>query len=44
MNPTAMRISGTVLSLIIGLMVGVFAHYIMYRLALPSKPFIYAAF
>lgn len=39
-----MRVTATVLSLVMGLAVGVFAHYILYRLSLPSKPFIYAAF
>ncbi len=39
-----MRVTATVLSLVMGLVVGVFAHYILYRLSLPSKPFIYAAF
>jgi hypothetical protein len=39
-----MRVTATVLSLVMGLAVDVFAHYILYRLSLPSKPFIYAAF
>ncbi len=43
-NTSANRITSTVLSLVIGLAVGVLAHYILYRLSLPSKPFIYAAF
>lgn len=37
-------ISGTILSLIAGLLVGVMIHYTLYRLSLPSKPFIYVAF
>lgn len=32
------------LSLVLGLLVGVVLHYLIYRLSLPSKPFIYVAF
>lgn len=38
------RVTAALLSLLIGLAVGVLTHYILYRLSLPSKPFIYAAF
>ena len=31
-------------ALMLGLLVGVFFHYMLYRLSLPSKPFIYVAF
>ena len=31
-------------ALLLGLLVGVFFHYMIYRLSLPSKPFIYVAF
>lgn len=31
-------------SLCLGLATGVFAHYLLYRLSLPTEPFIYAAF
>jgi hypothetical protein len=31
-------------SLSLGLATGVFAHYLLYRLSLPTEPFIYAAF
>lgn len=31
-------------SLLLGLLVGVLAHYLIYRFSLPSKPFIYVAF
>ncbi|HEY9759867.1 MAG TPA: hypothetical protein V6C97_32205 [Oculatellaceae cyanobacterium] len=31
-------------SLVLGLATGVFAHYLLYRLSLPTEPFIYAAF
>jgi ABC-type Mn2+/Zn2+ transport system permease subunit len=31
-------------SLGLGLLVGVLGHYLIYRLSLPSKPFIYVAF
>lgn len=33
-----------ILSILVGLMVGAFFHYLIYRLALPTKPFIYVAF
>jgi hypothetical protein len=32
------------LSIILGLLVGVTFHFLLYRLSLPSKPFIYVAF
>jgi xanthosine utilization system XapX-like protein len=32
------------LALLFGLLVGVFFHYMVYRLSIPAKPFIYAAF
>lgn len=32
------------MSLIVGLFVGVFFHYVIYRLTLPVRPFIYVAF
>jgi hypothetical protein len=31
-------------SLALGILLGVFFHYVLYRLALPSEPFIYFAF
>ena len=31
-------------SLVIGALIGVFAHYLLYRMSLPSEPFIYVAF
>jgi hypothetical protein len=31
-------------SLLVGLAVGVFFHYLLYRLTLPVQPFIYVAF
>jgi hypothetical protein len=33
-----------VLSLALGLCMGIFFHYLLYRTALPTQPFIYAAF
>ncbi|HEY1764196.1 MAG TPA: hypothetical protein VGF85_04680 [Opitutaceae bacterium] len=30
--------------LVLGLLIGVFLHYLAYRYALPSKPFIYVSF
>jgi uncharacterized membrane protein YgaE (UPF0421/DUF939 family) len=41
---TVRRIHRFLLSLAIGLLIGVFFHYLLYRYSLPSKPFIYAAF
>jgi ABC-type Mn2+/Zn2+ transport system permease subunit len=38
-KPTAI-----VWSLSLGIVTGVFAHYLLYRLSLPTEPFIYAAF
>ncbi|MDR3400926.1 MAG: hypothetical protein P4L99_00380 [Chthoniobacter sp.] len=31
-------------SLVLGVLLGVFFHYVLYRFALPSEPFIYFAF
>ena len=31
-------------ALLLGLLLGVFFHYLLYRYSLPSKPFIYVAF
>jgi len=31
-------------SLLLGLVLGVLLHYVLYRLGLPSRPFIYVAF
>lgn len=33
-----------IVALLLGLLVGVFFHYLIYRLSLPSKPFIYVSF
>jgi len=33
-----------VVSLVVGLAVGVFFHYLLFRLTLPVQPFIYVAF
>ena len=35
------RVAG---ALVLGVLVGVLAHYLIYRFSLPAKPFIYAAF
>jgi len=32
------------LSIILGLLVGIFFHYLLYRFSLPREPFIYANF
>lgn len=29
---------------LLGLLVGIFIHYVLYRISLPVKPFIYVAF
>lgn len=31
-------------ALVLGLLIGCFFHYLLYRYSLPSKPFIYVAF
>lgn len=33
-----------VVSLLVGLVIGVFFHYLLFRLTLPAQPFIYVAF
>lgn len=38
------RLTRLAVSLLLGLLVGVLSHYLIYRLSLPSKPFIYVAF
>ena len=38
------RVTHALAALVLGLLVGVFFHYLLYRLSLPSKPFIYVAF
>ena len=38
------RILSVTLSLVLDIVLGVFAHYLLYRIALPTQPFIYAAF
>jgi len=38
------RLARHVISLLAGLVVGVFLHYLLYRLTLPVQPFIYVAF
>jgi hypothetical protein len=51
MTPTATpppsplrRVVHVAASLLLGLLVGVLFHYLVYRFSLPSKPFIYVAF
>jgi ABC-type Mn2+/Zn2+ transport system permease subunit len=39
-----LRLTRLAVSLGLGLLVGVLGHYLIYRLSLPSKPFIYVAF
>ena len=38
------RWARSVLALALGLLIGVFFHYLLYRYSLPEKPFIYVAF
>ncbi len=38
------RIASHAGSLLLGLVLAVLLHYVLYRLGLPSKPFIYVAF
>jgi hypothetical protein len=38
------RFFRALIALTLGLFVGVCFHYVLYRLSLPSKPFIYVAF
>lgn len=49
MNPQAddapdRRRARVVVSLVLGLLIGAFFHYLLYRFSLPSKPFIYVTF
>lgn len=37
-------IGKVILSLLVGFLVGVFFHYLLYRIEIPGKPFIYVAF
>lgn len=38
------RIVWTITSVLLGVAVGVFLHYLIYRLSLPAEPFIYVSF
>jgi hypothetical protein len=40
----ARRIVRVGASLVLGLMAGLFLHYLIYRLSLPTEPFIYVSF
>lgn len=42
--PSVTRIVAHTASLATGLLVAVCVHYVLYRLGLPSKPFIYVSF
>ena len=39
-----LRLTRLAVSLGLGLLVGVLSHYLIYRISLPSKPFLYVAF
>jgi hypothetical protein len=38
------RVARALAALALGLLIGCFLHYLLYRYSLPSKPFIYVAF
>jgi hypothetical protein len=38
------RMASHGLSLVLGIVLAVLLHYVLYRLGMPSKPFIYVAF
>ncbi len=42
--PWAARLIGHVFSLLAGLLIALMLHYLLYRMGLPSKPFIYVVF
>jgi hypothetical protein len=42
--PSTAALLSTAFSLVAGLAVAFLLHYLLYRFALPSKPFIYVAF
>lgn len=44
LSPRAARLLGQGLSLLAGLLVALVLHYLLYRIGLPSKPFIYVVF
>lgn len=44
MSANRYKISSTLFSLALGIAMGVFLNYILYRMSLPTKPFIYAWF
>jgi hypothetical protein len=45
MLPAAIsRLASIAASLLLGLVLAALIHYVLYRLGLPSKPFIYVAF
>lgn len=43
-RPLFRRLARVGVSLMLGLLVGVVFHYLIYRFSLPSKPFIYVSF
>ncbi len=40
----AQRLAAATLSVVIGMAAAVLLHYLLYRMGLPSRPFIYVAF
>jgi hypothetical protein len=44
MSPSAVKSLAIFTSVLAGLILSVVVHYVLYRIGLPSKPFIYVAF
>lgn len=44
LSPVAANRLAAVVSIVAGLLLAVVLHYVLYRMGLPSKPFIYVAF
>ena len=42
--PVGQKLFPIACSLVTGVIVGLILHYVLYRIGLPSKPFIYVAF
>lgn len=42
--PRVASLLGHILSLLTGLLIALMLHYLLYRIGLPSKPFIYVVF
>lgn len=42
--PAVRTLVARVLSVVVGVLLAIVMHYVLYRIGLPSKPFIYVAF